>query len=188
MFDLENITVFQFFQLNEERAYKYVELQSIMNDKPEFLKSKAKSLGHLSYGQVAKLKRTISKPTFENLFEAFHIVFGVKMNQYLNADIVSYFYALNWIRKSVKNILQKEFKALQSDVDPYLEMAGVKRLAAFGEMSTLITLGRQFSKTPEEIENWKYNLVFSIMLYDKVYGEVNKSYNEIKKSHAKKTN
>lgn len=189
MFSIEHITVLQFFQLQDEaKAFQYVELQSVMKEKPVFLKRKAKPLGSLTYGEVAKLKRAISKPTFEKLLEAFQMVFGVNRNEYLNAGVVDYFYALNWIRKAILEIVEKEKKLGGNDPDPFLEMAGVKRLSAFGEMATLINLGKQFGKTPEEIENWKYNVVFSILLYEKVHGEVNKSYNEILKRNAKRKN
>lgn len=180
MFNLKNITVKEFFQLNEADALSYVELQSIMKSKPVFLNRKAKELGELSFGDVAQLKRNISEPSYEGLMDSFKMVFGIKQSQYLNADVVSFFYALNWMRESVIALMNKE-KALVPEPDPDLEMAGVNRLAVFSEMSTLINLGRSFSKAPTEIETWKYNMVFAILLYDKVHGEVQKNYYELKK-------
>lgn len=179
MFNLTNISVKEFFQLNDQEVMSYVELQTIMKSKPIFLNRKAKDLGQLEFGQVAQLKRNISNPTFENLYESFKMVFGTKKMEYLSADIISYFYALNWIRENIISIINKE-KALAPEPDPDLEMAGVKRLSIFGEMSILINLGQKFSKTPTEIERWKYNLVFAILMYDKVHGEIQKNYMKIK--------
>lgn len=183
MFNLTNISVQEFFQVDEATAIKYVELQSIMKSKPTFLKYKAKKLGSLSFGNVAQLKRYIANPTYESLLEAFKMVYGVRQNQYLNADVVSFFYALNHIRESIIEINKRE-KQLQSEPDADLQNAGVERLQRFGEMGTLINLGKQYSKSPSEIEEWKYNLVYAILLYDKVHGEIKKKYDESKKQTA----
>ena len=195
MFNLTHITVKEFFQVDEETSNRYLELQSnmwiyLMKLKEEgkdisflnkpFLKYKAKKLGSLSFGNVAQLKRYIANPTYESLLEAFKMVYGVRQNQYLNADVVSFFYALNHIRESVIAINKKE-KQLHSEPDADLQNAGVERLNRFGEMGTLINLGKQYAKSPAEIEEWKYNLVYAILLYDKVHGEIKKKYDEIKK-------
>lgn len=179
MFNLTNISVKEFFQLDEDTSLKYVELQSIMKSQDTFLKSRAIPLGQLSFGEVATLKRNIQNPTYESLMDSFKLVFKVKQNQYLNADVVSFFYALNFIREKVIELNQKE-KVLESEIEPELEMAGVKSLSVFGEMATLINLGERYSKCPTEIESWKYNLVFAILLYDKKKGEVQQKYQKIK--------
>lgn len=179
MFNLTNISVKEFFQLNEEDAMQYVELQAIMKSKPIFQKRRAKPLGSLEYGQVAQIKRAIMKPTYKNLLESFKMIFGVSQVQYLSADVINYFYALNWIRESILELMKKE-KALVPDPDPDLEMAGVNRLQVFAEMAVLIDLGKKFGKAPTEIERWKYNMVYAILLYDKLHGEVQKKYLQIK--------
>lgn len=179
MFNLTNISVSDFFQLNEDEVIKYLELQSLMKSKNVFTKRKAKELGYLTFGDVSQLKMDMAAPTFENLADSFKVVFGVKKNDYLKSDVVSFFYALNHIKESVKELIKKE-KALESEPDPELELAGVNKLNIFGEMATLINLGEKFSKAPTEIETWKYNLVFAILLYDKKKGEVKNKYDELK--------
>lgn len=180
MFDLEIITVRQFFELDETKAERYLSLQNILNPLPKLGNKKATALGELSYGEVAQLKRNIAEPTVQNIFESFQMVFKIKWVEFITTDIVSFFYAINWIRTEIKELSKREAKALKSEKDPDLEMAGVKRLQPFGEFSTLIGLGEKFGKAPTEIENWKYNVVFTIMFHDKIYNEVAKNYQEIK--------
>ena len=180
MFNLNHIKVKEFFHLKDEDASKYLELQSIMKSEDIFLNYKAKPLGQLTYGQVAQIKRTFKNPDYNSLLECFKLVFKVKEDKYLNSDIVNYFYALNWIKEQVMALVEKE-KMLVPDPDPDLEMAGVKKLSVFGEMSTLINLAQKFSTSPMVIETWTYNTVYTILLYQKIEGEVRKSYNQIKK-------
>jgi len=186
MYNLDNISVKQFWSLQDESLAK--QYLRFSNEKdPYFLKPKdmfagriATPLGQLTYGEVSNLKHNLSTPSFEGIYECFDAVFKVKLTTYLNQNITSYFYALNWIKEQVTIILERENKTLGGERDPLLEMAGVHRLIPFGELNILKTIAQQFSTTPMEVENWKYNLVYSLMLHDKVSGEVQKSYNELK--------
>lgn len=180
MHNLENIRVQDLYMLDEAKFNEYIDLQSVMNGKPVFSNKKATPLENLEFGQVSKLKRITAKPSFEGLMESFRIVFNTNSFQYRKARVVEYFYALNWIKNSVTKIIKRENKALTSEPDPELKMAGVEKLHKFGEFSTLIDLGKKYGKSPSEIERWKYSLVFSIVFYDKVSNEVEKNYHEIK--------
>ena len=180
MFNLTHITLGSFFHLKEDQAAKYLQLQEVMKTDDVFLRRKAKPLGQLTFGEVSQIKRAFIKPSYENLLECFKIVFKVKESAYLKSDIIQYFYALNWIKAEVLLLMEKE-KMLVPDPDPDLEMAGVKKLSMFGEMSTLINLAQKFSTSPMVIETWNYNTVFTILLYQKLESEVSKAYNNIKK-------
>ena len=162
MFNLTHITLGNFFHLKEDQAAKYLQLQEVMKTDDVFLRRKAKPLGQLTFGEVSQIKRAFIKPSYEK------------------SSIVDYFYALNWIKAEVLLLMEKE-KMLIPDPDPDLEMAGVKKLSMFGEMSTLINLAQKFSTSPMVIETWNYNTVFTILLYQKLEGEVSKAYNNIKK-------
>ena len=182
MYNLDKISVAEFYELPPDEFKSYLKLESVMtvNDNM-FMKRKASSFGSLEYGEVSELKLNLMDPTFDNIVDIFRIVYKVKKFDYLKANIVSYFYALKWIKKEMRLLLEKEKKLLSAEPDPELEMAGSKRLSIFGDLSTLIELGRSYSKSPEEIEKWKYSLVFSILVYDKMTGEIRKSYRELTK-------
>lgn len=182
MFDLDNITVEELYLLPPEKFKYYMDLENVMliND-DRFMKNKARSLGSLSYGDVASIKLYLQDPTFDNVLEIFKLVYKIKKQDYLKADVISYFYALKYIKKAIIDLLDKEKKALKSDPDPLLEMAGAERLGIFREMGTLINLGKSFKKNPEEIENWRYDLVFTILVYEKISGEIQKEYRNLNK-------
>lgn len=178
--NLKHITVAELYQLEEYDFLCYLELQKLMNAKPFFCKKEARKITSLTFGEVSKIKRVLQKPSFEGLQDVFKMVFGTKQIQYYNADVVDYFYALNHITESILEIVKREQKALKGKSDSDLDAAGVDRLSKFGELSTLIEVGKKFGKSPEEIEKWKYSLVFSIIFYGKVEGEVKENYSKIK--------
>lgn len=180
IFNLPNISTLEFLKLDEAAALPYWKLQAIMKPHPAFGTRSAKRLGELQYGEVASLKQSIQTPDFESLADMFTIVFGVKKNQFINAPVTDFLSALGWLRQSIVDLIKKEYNALKSEPDPDMEAAGVNRLSIFAEMNTLIAIGQQYGKSPEEIETWKYNLVFALMLHNKTISEVQKSYAEIK--------
>ncbi|TYP71495.1 hypothetical protein [Aquimarina intermedia] len=186
MFDLNHISVKEFFTLEEDQAKEYMKLQEIIKPSNEFGKYKAKKLGVLSFGQVASIKRNVLNPNYDSLIETFQLVYDVKVDQILNSDIVDFLQAFNYILESTKNLITKENKALSSDPDFDLEMAGINRLSVFGELSTLIAIAEKFGKTPQEVEEWQYNFVLSLMIHNKIYKEIEQKYNEIKQSNGRK--
>ena len=180
IFNLNNISTLEFLRLDEAAALPYWQLQSILKPHPTFGKFKAARLGELQFGQVSTLKQHLQKPDFDGLLEMFTLVFGVKRLQFLNAPVTDFLIALGWLRKSVSELIQKEYNALKSETDPDMQAAGVERLSIFQEMNATIAIGKEFGKSPEEIETWKYNLVFTLILHNKITGEVQKNYSEIK--------
>lgn len=191
MYNLDNITVGEFWKLNDEYLVnqylaftmeeRYGEKNPFyLNPKDSFAGKQATPLGKLTFGEVANIKYQVQQPTDEGIIEMFETVFKVDNKTILKQDIVSFFYALNWIKQSIKELIEREQKNLSGDQDPMLEMAGVKRLVPFGELNTLKAIGQQFGKSPDEVENWSYNMVFSLMLHDKVAAEVQHAYNELK--------
>jgi hypothetical protein len=184
MFNLENIRVIHFLRLTEEQLAPYTNLQKIMNPVGEFCGIKAKPLGTLTFGQVKNMERKMAAPTFEDLAETFNLVFGVSKHQLLRAWVTDFFYAVNWIQKSLMKIIENEKKVLGGEIDAAFIEAGIERLAPLRELPILFDIGRQFGKDPEEIENWKYNKVFAIQAEGKIVGDIQKEYQRIKNKSA----
>jgi len=182
IFDLKHITVKEFFSLDESEADKYLKLEEMLKVKNDmFGKYKATPLGELTFGDVGNIKKNLSEASFDSLFDCFKIIYNVKLGTYLSSDIVDYFYSMKWIKEEIVKLIENQRKVLKAEEDPLLKMADPKnRLGVFDELPTLIILGRSFGEDPEVIENWKYNKVFSILAYDKIHGEVQKRYNELK--------
>ena len=186
MFDLPNISVFEFYQLDAEEALKYLELQQYLKPRNLFCGRVAQPIGTFTFGQVAEFKTVFTNATYQGILELFKTVYRVTESGYLNAPIVDYLYATKYLRAEIATVDERENNALSTDPDPDLVMAGINRLKPFGDLITLISLAEKFGKTLEEIENWKYNTVFSILLYNKVYGEIQREYRQIKISNGTK--
>lgn len=178
--ELDNISVFQLYHLPQDHFQNYMELQGLMAAKPIFNKRRAKKIESLEFGQVAQLKRIMLNPTYQGLIDAFKMVFGVKADDYKRAYVTDYFYAINHLRQSVTELIEKEQKALKSEPDMFMEMAGAERLNMFAELNTLVDLGKQFGKSPEEVERWPYSMVFALVLHNKITAEIMKRYHELK--------
>lgn len=180
--NLKNITVKELFQTDQESFDDYMSLKKLllMND-DIFSKHKATPLMQLTYGEVGIIKKSVKNITVESIFDIFKLIYKVKLNEFMNADVVDYFYAWKYIEDQIVFIVEKEKKVLASNPDPMMEIAGAGRLQMFGEAATLINLGRSFSLDPKIIEQWTYGFVFMILAYDKTFGEVQKSYNELKR-------
>lgn len=181
MSDLDNITVAELWGLEEEAFKSYLSLQKLLSPAASFCGYEAKPLGLLEFGQVANLKELKGNPTPEGILEAFNFVFGMKEKTYLAADVVSYFYALNWILKEIDRIIEIENKMLADKPDPLYEMAGAKVLEMFKELPVLDMLAQRYSQPPQIIEAWSYNFVFSILLMIKKTVEVRENYDQLKK-------
>lgn len=181
MYNLPNITVKELYELPGDEYKKYMALDKIMQiDGDRFLRAKAKPLGTLQYGHVIEMKHSLKNIDLDALAYIFKRVYGIKKTELMEADVVSYFLALKWILKEFTNLVEKEKKVLTPAYDIDLDFAGVKRLNGFGEMGTLINLARSFNTTPQVIEAWQYNLVFTILAYDKVKGEIQTEYSKLK--------
>lgn len=186
IFNLKKITVRQLFELSTEEFIKYMELQNAMKSRKVFNNREGIAIGSLSFGEVSEIKRIFISPTPEGIFETFKSIFKkTTKHEFLRSDVISYFYALNWIGEEIKNLIEREQQALASDPDPLMEEAGSKRLQTFGELPTLLNLAERFATTPQVIETWKYNMVFAIMLHDKTTADVQKKYHELKKTYGR---
>lgn len=180
-YQLKKISVKELYQLDETTFLDYLALKNMLlvND-DKFLNHEATPMTQLTFGEVGTIKSNLKTVTLDSILEIFQIIYSISDKEFFEADVVTYFYALKYIEKEIVSLIDKERKILSSIPDPIMEMAGSKRLQGFGESSTLINLGRSFGKSPEEIEQWKYGLVFMILAYDKVSGEVQKEYQQIK--------
>ena len=180
MFDLKDIRVREYLRLPIDEVARYIELQKVLKGKPEFCGNRAKELRKLSYGQVKMIGKRLANPSFDDLADIFKLVFDVSREKILRANIVEFFYAINWISKNLITLVENERKLLRTEMDPMLEAAGVERLMPFSELSVLLDLGKKFGMHPEEVEKWNYSLVLSILVHDKIFGEVKKEYDRLK--------
>ena len=174
---LKKISFRQLFQLKNENFEEYHKVLKFLE--PVQLNNKIESITDLTFGEVAEIKILLQNGSFLSLTEMFKIIFGLTQNEIYKINVINFYHALNWIQNEIETIYEREVKNLSSSADSKMKDAGIDELNVFGEMNTLIMLGEKFGKAPQEIENWKYNLVFSLMLHQKISSEVNKRYVEL---------
>lgn len=184
IFDLDNITVRQLYELGTDDFEKYSALQSVLLSHNRFAGKDGQEITSLSFAEVCEIKRTFISPSVDGLFDVFRSIFKVTKNQFFRSDVVSYFYALNHIGNTMQQIMQREkLLAPQEDEDYFLmKEAGAERLSVFQELPVLLKLAERFATTPEVIETWKYSKVFTILLHDTMTDQVRRKFNELKKA------
>lgn len=179
MFNLTDIRVINYLQLEKDAASAYVRLQKIMNPKNIFSGEEGKKYGELEYGQVKRLQKTFKSPTYEQVFDAFGLFFNASKHQVLRSRVTEFFPAINYIIDQISEAVEKENKSLSTKPNQDLENAGIGRLSAFGALNVIFDLAERFGKDPEEIERWQYRKVFAILLRDKIAREIKEEYSEI---------
>lgn len=173
-----NISVKDYFSLSDTSEYDVF----IDTLKPKNLFKKVKAnINSLTYDEVKMVIRLLSKNiTYSELGNIYEIVYKVK--DISDGKVIDLFRSKHWIIKEFNNIVQREDKILNipSDDAAKWEMAGVKRLTPFADLSNKIKIGKMFGVTPMEVGNWKYNDVFTILAYTTISDDVNKQFNSIK--------
>ncbi len=175
--ELKNISIKAFFAL-EEGFEEYHNVLKYLNPKPVLKGNRAKKIQSFSYGEVRAIIGTVQSPNFESIIEMLCKVFNLKKRQVYRISVVDFYHAFNWIKQEIKVILKKE-QVLNSKPNGKLIQAGIKKLNVFGELNTLIALGKQFGKSPTEVQQWSYRLVFSILYHEKTVNEIDKNYNNL---------
>jgi hypothetical protein len=176
---LVNIKTKRLFSLETTKFEQYHNTLKLLKAKSILKGKQAKSIESLTFGEVVELKRNLSTPTIENVLRAFSLVFELSDQDVLKTDVVDFYHAFNFIKEEITIIADREQKKLSSVPDEKLKSAGIEELNIFGELNTLILIGEKFGKSPQEVENWSYSLVFSLMYHDKISNDISKRYSKI---------
>lgn len=178
---LEKISLSELFLLQNKQFEEYHNVLKHLVPKPIKAKKEIESLTDLTFGEVTLIKMNLKEPSLNSMVEIFKTIFGLSQKDIFKISVIDFYHALNWIKEEIQTIYNRELDNLSSSPDPKLKEAGIDALNVFGEMNTLIMLGEKFGQPPQDIENWSYNLVFSLMLHQKITADVNKNLIEINK-------
>ena len=137
-----------------------------------FYCSKAKEIRELSFKDVDFLKDTIMQPNEVDMFKSIRLVFG-NFNP-RTTKLLQFYQAYNYIVEKIKEIWEQE-KALISEPSEKLKAAGIERMQIFGNLNILDDIAQRYSKSPLEIENWSYSLIFALSLKMKYESDIQKN-------------
>jgi hypothetical protein len=138
---------------------------------------KAKDFMELSFKDVEFIKTSLSEPNETNMFKILEIVFGVK--NFSKVRLLEFYKAYNYIVEQITQIIESE-KSLSSPASDKLLMAGIERMTIFGALNILDDIARRYSKSPQEVENWSYGLIFSLSLKMKYENDIQKNLENAK--------
>lgn len=178
MNELIDISVKELFTLESNKFDAYNDLLQNLNGKNVAAGKTAKDIYQLPYCSVSSLKGFMQSPSLPGFISVFKLVFDVDEKEFLKMKATEFYYSFNWLQNQIIELVEGE-KRLESEPDENWKLAGIERLNIFGELNTLINIGKQYSKSPQEIEQWTYELVFTLALHNKIDGDINKRYSEI---------
>lgn len=175
LLQMKNIKLYEYLLLSDDEMVYYNNVFQFIKEENKIGNYEAKDLTSLTFGEVALVKKLAVASDYQKVF---HIVFGIEEKELLNIRVKEFFMALNWLRNNLDALIERE-KFLVGDEDLKMVEAGSARLNVFKEMNVIIPLSKDYGKTPEEIESWKYSTIFTIMYYEKISREVEKEYNRL---------
>lgn len=174
---VENISVNEFFKLNE--AERYAALFNWLKPKNSF-RGFVMNEDDLTYGNILVLKESLSKASITSYFNIYKICYNQTPEEFLKGNVIEFAQSNRYIINFIKQLTHRESQLLESEPDAKWLQAGGDRMNIFGDKSVLITLGRQFGKSPREISEWKYSEVFMCMYFNHLENSINKNYNKIR--------
>ncbi len=178
MTDLENISVGKLFSLQVKEFDAYNDLLTNLNGKNEALGKTGKDIYELPFSSVSHLKNFFQSPTYSGFAYVYNMIFGIEKETFQKMNVIEFYQSFNWLQNEIIELVEGE-KRLESKPDAKWKEAGIEQLGIFGEMNTLIEIGKAYSTPPQEVEKWSYNLVFSLAYYNKISSDINKKYSEL---------
>ena len=179
---MENIRLYRLLLLDEAEFDRYFGVFEHIKPVDRIGNLKAKRLQSLTFGEVLTIKKCASKNDY---IEPFLIVFGISKRKLLMTRVTDFFRAFNWIRNELTILIERE-KLLNSEPEPKMIEAGIERLDLFKEMNLVIPLSKDYSLHPDEIFDWRYSTIFTLLHHGKMSAEIDRNYAEIlRKSQAK---
>lgn len=178
--ELRNITFKELFQ-HEETVFE--EYHSVLKHlRPKKItkgKNNYNKLTDMTFGEVISIKLNLQKPNYQAIVSIFKAVFGLTEEQVSGLNVVEFFHAFNWIKEEIVEIYNNEQKNLKGTTEPKLKEAGIERLNVFGDMNSLIMLGKIYATPPHEVEKWNYLTVFSYLMYERISKEISDEYRRL---------
>ena len=176
-----NISIEAFFKSPDISEYeRYIKF---LKGKNSFLLLQADTES-ITFAEVARSRELVQDTSLDNFIELYEIFYKVDAKKFLSAPVLDLFYSNKFIVEYL-NSLDKREKLLDIHTSEEDRMkwkaAGGDRLNQFKELGIMINLGMQFSLSPETIGDWKYNLVYAILLYSSIDRDIEKRKNELRK-------
>ena len=153
-----------------KEGYKVPEELRYLKPKNVLGKRKAKNIYKMPFADVENMRRRFNTP--EGLIDAMCVLFDCPEDLMLDYRIIQFHHAANYLISQIKRINDVERATLskppkQDDVE-----LGIRELDRFGALNILDRLGQEFGKSPEEVEQWPYGLIYSLMWKRRIESDI----------------
>lgn len=183
MYSIADISIQKYFMLEDTSDYDI--FIDAIRPKNKFRGRKCKQL---SFDEVEVIKRIFNAPNIEDIKDVFQTCYQVTGSFDKSADeefwgtsIFELFKAKNYLMSYIEKIIERETNQLSGGEDDKMMMINAgERLKPVSHQLTKIRIGEQFGKSPKEIGRWNYSDVFSILVANKINGDLMKDYHAIK--------
>ena len=119
--------------------------------------------GQMTFGQRIELGRILTDPNLTELdkFRASMVCIDPKFSIREMPRCIDYWAE---VLEGITYWIEREKKELHYDPTEEEKAAGIASLSKYtGEMSTIMSLAKDYGKDPDEILGWKYGKVFNIL-------------------------
>jgi hypothetical protein len=145
-----------------------------------FFSGKVFDTSSITYNEMEVLKKTFQNADMSNIFYIFVLFYKIRGNykvtqeeQFYNQSIFDLFRVKLFLQNFLIEKVNLENKMLTGIPDERMLMVnGYERLNAVSFLLSKIKLAEQFSTTPDVVGDWKYNKVFSYLIANKLYNDV----------------
>lgn len=168
--EIKNIKLRDFPTLSEADQEAYERVLRYMKGKPHLGRRKARNVYEMPFAEVELMRNGIG--TEEGFLQAMCLLFDCPKEMITDYRLTQFFAARNHMLSQIEHISNMERLTLSREPDPKLIEAGIKELDRFGALNILDQLGREYGKSPEEIEQWSYGLVYSLMWKRRIESDI----------------
>lgn len=178
--NINNIKLKHFHRLSEVDQKEYIKILSFLKPIPTLGRRSAKDVFEMTFAEVENMRRGVSSP--EGMIKAMSTFFDCPEKYLVDYRIVQFYHAFNHLMSQLQHITNIERINLSKPPKQDMIDAGVKELDRFGALNTLDLLAKEYGKSPEEIEQWSYSLIYSLMWKRKIESDIQDNWQEANKS------
>lgn len=183
--EIKDIDIKTYFSYTHETIYdSFVDTMKPINR----FAGKSCQMNKLTFDEVQVMKSVFSNPNLEDIMDLFIHLYQIRGNIkqppqfiFLSTSVFELFSAKRFLQEWIQQTVEKEVRWLSDESeDDRLKMINAQeRLKPFSHLLTKIKIAQMFGVTPSDVGGWKYSLVFTILVANKVKDDLFKEYNEI---------
>jgi len=163
---IENIKLKDMGKLKPEQAERYGAILRCLKPKSILGTRKAKNIFEMQFAEVENMRRDIGSP--DGMFKAMCLFYDCPEELLTDYRIIQFYHALNHLLSQIEHLDNIERQNLyskpkQEDID-----AGIREFDRFSSLNVLDDFAKDYGKSPLEVEQWPYGLIYSLMWRRKV--------------------